>query len=93
MGFDGTKYSEGDFSGITNKLRAASDKVEDGPGAPAEPDAGELTGDVLRALSLLSGGAAKVVEGLSAMGSAVSGNRSVYIDHEHGVTAGINRMR
>ncbi|TDC93060.1 hypothetical protein [Actinomadura sp. 7K507] len=91
MGFDGTKYSDGDFSGITSKLDGASGKVEDGPDAPPEPDAGEVTGEVLSALGLLSGGAAKVAEGLSAMSSAVTDNRRVYITNEDGVTAGVNR--
>ncbi|XRQ06178.1 hypothetical protein ACN3XK_58110 [Actinomadura welshii] len=93
MGFNGTKYSDDDFSGITSKLQGAVDQVEQGPGAPPDPDAGEVTGDVLRALGLLSGGAAKVAEGLSAMSGAVTGNRGVYADNEHGLTTGINRMR
>lgn len=92
MGFNGTKYSDNTFSGIANKLQAASNKVEQGPDAPSAPDAGEVTGDVLRALGMLSGGAAKVVEGLSAAGSAVTDNRKVYDTTEHGLTAGINRL-
>ncbi len=52
-----------------------------------------MTGDVLRALGLLSGGAAKVTEGLSAMSGAVTDNRSVYATNEDDVTAGINRIR
>ncbi len=93
MGFNGTKYSDDDFSGITSKLQGAVDQIEQGPDAPPEPDAGEVTGDVLRALGLLSGGAAKVTEGLSAMSGAVTDNRSVYATNEDDVTAGINRIR
>ncbi len=93
MGYDGTKYSQDIFSSITTKLQAASDTVEEGPGAPPDPDAGEVTGDVLRALGLLSGGAAKVVEGLSATSGAVTGNRNIYETNERDVTDGINRMR
>ena len=93
MGFNGTKYSDNTFSGIANKLQGASDTVEEGAGNPPDPDAGEVTGDVLAALSTLSSGSAKVVEGLSAMSSAVTGNRDVYDNSERGVSAYINRMR
>jgi hypothetical protein len=93
MGYDGTKYGDGTFSSIANTLQAASDKVEQAPDAPPAPDAGEVTGDILSALGLLSGGAAKVAEGLSAMSSAVTGNRNVYVANEADVEAGISRVR
>jgi len=93
MGYDGTEYSPGALAGIANTLRAASDKVEDGPDSPPTPDAGEVTGDVLRALGALSGGAAKVVEGLSAASSAVTSNGEIYDANEQNVVADINRLR
>jgi hypothetical protein len=93
MGYNGTKHSSNELSSISNKLQAASDRGEDGPDAPPAPDAGEVTGDVLRALGTLSSGAAKVVEGLSAMRSAVADVSQVYDGHEHDLSAGINHLR
>lgn len=92
MGYDGTQYSSGALSSIATRLQAASDKVEEGPDVPPAPDAGEVTGDVLSVLSILSGGAAKVVEGLSEASIAVTHNCEVYRRNEQDQVAGINRL-
>ncbi|SFE07529.1 hypothetical protein SAMN04487819_107227 [Actinopolyspora alba] len=71
-----------ELDNLAGSLHDGSDFIEDLGSAPGIPDAGELSSDMGKLMSLFTGAAGELSTGVAAAAGAVAEGGRVYVDNE-----------
>ncbi|SDP56231.1 hypothetical protein SAMN04487905_105220 [Actinopolyspora xinjiangensis] len=78
----GYEVDPGELDNLAGSLRDGSDSVEELGSAPGVPDAGPLSSEMGKLMSLLTGAAGELSTGVAAAADAVSEGGRVYVENE-----------